>query len=598
MLRRSIDLGGIVLVIAVVLCAAEYAMYASTVSGSVSPPEQKGQITGVVVATRTDDGGKRSLLLKTNTTHLGQVVDEIFVKLPNEAAKEAAPGLVPPGWNFTLDGRNLKLSGPPLQNQENIFVRVDVGATKAPRNLEVQLFSEGRKLFKKRLSVSQFPTVRVVNSLKDLMVVPRQVSPGERIEMDVLNPERTPLDGTWTISGVVMEEVEHEGTATEGPPKNPRLFVTLPRSLTPGDRIKVVYTDPWGERIVEAPAVDDVDVVLPPTEIPAAPRITACTPHTFQGGTICVCGWFPNETARNSLTINGEPIGTPVSSSSRVLHVQLQSGMQPGPYVIAGDPSGGFPSEDTAQVVILGVGGEIDRNKLLRGEDTHLRLWVQGTEEILGLRLRNSTPDIVSLEGGEDQVVYTAGGPDNSLETAVHAVSPGDFTITYTLETDPCPCAARQEPRATPALAAAACYMKIADVKGESRDARHQDWIEIESYSPRLNLPSQGTPRTRSTPGQITVVKQTDKSSPNLLRYASTGKHIPTAVLECRKAGGDKQEYLQYKLIDVRVSSVEPRGVMEEVSFTYGKVQWRYLPQEHKHEPTKPKQYKLKQSGL
>ncbi len=143
---------------------------------------------------------------------------------------------------------------------------------------------------------------------------------------------------------------------------------------------------------------------------------------------------------------------------------------------------------------------------------------------------------------------------------------------------------------ASPSFAASACYMKIADVKGESQDSGHKDWIEVESYSPRLALPSQGTPRTRSTPGQITVVKQTDKASPNLLRYASTGKHIPTAVLECRKAGGDKQEYLQYKLIDVRVSSVEPRGVMEEVSFTYSKVQVRYSPQQRRDKPAKTKQ--------
>ena len=87
------------------------------------------------------------------------------------------------------------------------------------------------------------------------------------------------------------------------------------------------------------------------------------------------------------------------------------------------------------------MGGSIDRERLLRGESTPLALWVEGTEEVVELRLTNTTPAIISLQGGESQVVATSGGADNRVEGTVQGLQPGPFNLLYELSADPCPCA-------------------------------------------------------------------------------------------------------------------------------------------------------------
>ena len=142
---------------------------------------------------------------------------------------------------------------------------------------------------------------------------------------------------------------------------------------------------------------------------------------------------------------------------------------------------------------------------------------------------------------------------------------------------------------ASPSLAAAACYMKIGDVTGESQNPQFRDWVEVERFSPRLPQSPQAQPRTQSSPGQITIVKRMDKASPKLLQYASNGKHFSKGVLTCRKAAEKPERYLKYEFTNVMVSSVEPTGSMEEVTFTYQKLRIEWMPQERKEKPRKPK---------
>jgi type VI secretion system secreted protein Hcp len=127
------------------------------------------------------------------------------------------------------------------------------------------------------------------------------------------------------------------------------------------------------------------------------------------------------------------------------------------------------------------------------------------------------------------------------------------------------------------AAAASACYMKIEGVKGESQDSRHKDWIEIESYSPTTfrsttSVAGQPPARAKDTPGSLTIVKAIDSASPHLARVMAEGKHIPKATLSCRKAGREEQKYFHYQFFDLSVSSIEPQGAMEQISFNYQKV--------------------------
>ena len=140
-------------------------------------------------------------------------------------------------------------------------------------------------------------------------------------------------------------------------------------------------------------------------------------------------------------------------------------------------------------------------------------------------------------------------------------------------------------------------FIKIDGVPGESTDDKHKDWIEILSYHWGV---SQGSAGARSTGGaastgrtdhsDFSIVHVLDKASPKLFLSCCKGEHIKNIVVECCRATGDKQKYMEYKLSDVLVSSVRPGGAsqggeslpLEEVSFNYGKIELKYTVTNHK----------------
>jgi hypothetical protein len=200
--------------------------------------------------------------------------------------------------------------------------------------------------------------------------------------------------------------------------------------------MQATFDDQYGYPVVHA----ERPLYLVPGFVPENPKISGCTPMGFPGQTFCVCGAFPGDSA-NSLYLDGEILGPPVSSSGMVSYFTVPQNTSAGPHQVTGDPAAGYGPSDRAQVTALVVGGSIDQNKLWSGQSTTLRLWVEGTTESLKLRLRNHTPSVVAVEGGEDQVVSTSGGKPNDLSRTVSAGTPGNFNITYSLDAPPCPCA-------------------------------------------------------------------------------------------------------------------------------------------------------------
>jgi type VI secretion system secreted protein Hcp len=86
---------------------------------------------------------------------------------------------------------------------------------------------------------------------------------------------------------------------------------------------------------------------------------------------------------------------------------------------------------------------------------------------------------------------------------------------------------------------------------------------------------------------EFTITKKLDKSSPHLMLTCAEGAHYPHVILMCRKAGGERshQDYLVYTLTDVLVSSYQEVGSSgneiptDQVSFSYGKIDFSYRPQ-------------------
>lgn len=137
-------------------------------------------------------------------------------------------------------------------------------------------------------------------------------------------------------------------------------------------------------------------------------------------------------------------------------------------------------------------------------------------------------------------------------------------------------------------------YIKIGDIKGESTDADHPDWIEIQNISTGVTLPFSnssysatkgGTNAGRADFDYITFSKFMDTATVKLLEKCGTGKTSPEAEIHFCQAGDDtkKHTYLTIKLKDVIIAnysvSASKQDVdrpMESISVAYGNIEYGY----------------------
>lgn len=135
-------------------------------------------------------------------------------------------------------------------------------------------------------------------------------------------------------------------------------------------------------------------------------------------------------------------------------------------------------------------------------------------------------------------------------------------------------------------------FLKIDGIKGESQKKGHKDEIEIISFS--FGASQHGSFHTGGAGGgsgkaeirDISVMKQVDKSSPELFRACATGKHLKEVVIYSQKASGnDPLVYYKIRMEDVIVSSVDNQGasngdaIMESIVFNTAKLTFDYQAQ-------------------
>ena len=121
-----------------------------------------------------------------------------------------------------------------------------------------------------------------------------------------------------------------------------------------GLKLRVSYTDPWNDTVVDVPGqpvkVED-NPAAAGLDLPA--ELVACTTRGFRGRVICVCGRFPDTAIRNALAIGGRPLGAPISASNRVLYVRLPGEIQPGQHTITLPGTSGSASIEVLPMVTV-----------------------------------------------------------------------------------------------------------------------------------------------------------------------------------------------------------------------------------------------------
>lgn len=133
-------------------------------------------------------------------------------------------------------------------------------------------------------------------------------------------------------------------------------------------------------------------------------------------------------------------------------------------------------------------------------------------------------------------------------------------------------------------------FIKIGDLKGETKDKDKKDFIDVLAWS--WGLSQSGTTHTGGGGGSgkvsvqdISLTKYVDIASAKLMLACCTGKHFDTAQLIVRKAGEKPLEYIVIDMTEVIISSVSTGGsggedrLTENVSLNFAKVKFTYAKQ-------------------
>jgi len=138
-------------------------------------------------------------------------------------------------------------------------------------------------------------------------------------------------------------------------------------------------------------------------------------------------------------------------------------------------------------------------------------------------------------------------------------------------------------------------FIVIGDIKGEAQDSVYKAKGAIDVLAWSWGMSQSGSTHMGSGGGagkvnvqDLSLTKYVDKSTPILMSYCATGKHIAKTELVLRKAGGTALEYLKLTLTEAIISSVSTGGsggedrLTENVTINFGAFKIEYQPQDAK----------------
>jgi type VI secretion system secreted protein Hcp len=137
-------------------------------------------------------------------------------------------------------------------------------------------------------------------------------------------------------------------------------------------------------------------------------------------------------------------------------------------------------------------------------------------------------------------------------------------------------------------------FLKVEGADGESEDKAQKNWIEVLSWSWGEVQTGSAGKGGGSGVGKVDMqdfsfTKYLDKSSPKLMLFCASGKHIPKVEFLARKAGGEQQKYMTVKFEDVMVSSFQTSNSagsgslpVESISLNFSKIEMEYFQQDAK----------------
>ncbi len=138
---------------------------------------------------------------------------------------------------------------------------------------------------------------------------------------------------------------------------------------------------------------------------------------------------------------------------------------------------------------------------------------------------------------------------------------------------------------------AANYFLKFSpEIAGESMQSGYEGQIEILSFSWGVSQAGgysygSGGTSAKANLQDLSASFRMNPSSPKIMQYCATGKHLDSAVLTCLEASETPQKYLEITLTDVVISSYQTGGSgddkpIESMTLNFAQVKKEYFKQD------------------
>lgn len=133
------------------------------------------------------------------------------------------------------------------------------------------------------------------------------------------------------------------------------------------------------------------------------------------------------------------------------------------------------------------------------------------------------------------------------------------------------------------AHAAADYFLQIGDIRGESAERSHRDWIDITSFS--WNISNTGSTQYgggKATFSPFSWTQQLDRSVPPMFVAVASGKSYPRAILEVQDASRLSGVFFKMEFDDVQLTRLNIAGSGDRpdvaAAFEFSRITMTYRP--------------------
>lgn len=186
------------------------------------------------------------------------------------------------------------------------------------------------------------------------------------------------------------------------------------------------------------PGVEAPIVAAPPATLDSGPPVLEnVSRFPGAGSELPITGQgFAGDAAGNTVSVGSHELPVLAASpTGLVVATPVDALGNLGPLVVTTDSG----SSEPVPVTFVRLRLEGGRTRLGRGQTSVRRVFVEGTDEPVPLRITNLSPAIVSMEGGDAIVVETSGGKSNAAQVRFTGLVPGDFQLNAQVVDDQVP---------------------------------------------------------------------------------------------------------------------------------------------------------------